>query len=197
MSAFDRLPEAMRRTDRPESLLIAQALLGWQDEIVSAAALEAADFFFDHMAAQSCKVSSLDWAARFYGFDGEFWDGSWSELHKRDLLYYFRQLWAYRGDPRTLQFLFDLFELDAKIKPNDGWILGGEREINPGVIGGPTETIQGTPFNIRLAGSPLQFYIVIPPRYTESTPELKLIKKLRKLWLSNAVETVYQYRSAN
>lgn len=177
--------------------MIAQSLLGWADEVTAQLDADAQDFFWNHMNPNTCKAESLDWAARFCGFDGNFWDSSWTEQQKRDLIYYFRQLWQFRGHPNTLQFLFDLFELDARIKPNNGWTLGGERPVDPLLPSEPTTTVVGTAFPIRLGGSPFQMYISIPPRYQPATPERKLVERLRKLWLANCIEITYQYRSSN
>ena len=193
-SSFDRLPECMKRDDRPESVEIAHILLDWFDAELLTLQTAAADFFWDHLNPNTCKTTSLDWAARFYGFDGEFWDPSWDEEIKRQYLLNFRALWQFRGRDNTFQWLLDLHGLDAKISTQDGWVLGGT-VLDFG--GNPIDTVVGSAFPIRFGGNPFQYQISIPPRYVESSPEMKLIRKLRSLWLSNAVEVTYEIRATN
>lgn len=193
-TAFDNLPEVMRWEERPDSLIIAKALTGWQDEVMQGLNVEAQDFYWNCVNPYSCRAEWLDWSARLSGYDGEFWSPDWDEGVKRSLIADFRMLWDFRGTPEVFQYLLDAFELDAKIKPQDGWILGGVID-NPSPE--PDETVVGTAFSIRFGGSPFQWQIELPPRYGEGSTELLLIQKLRGLWLSNAIDIEYVYRATN
>lgn len=120
---------------------------------------------FDPLTA---KPENLDWLAQLAGYTGEYWDSSWTDTQKRQLIKRaYDYVWINKGTKQLLEWLIELFDLDAVIYSPGEFILG--------------ETPLGSP----IGGEPFKYLINVDFRgagYLRTSPEWKLLEKLNYLY---------------
>lgn len=119
------------------------------------------------------------------------WSADWPEIAKREILK--NQIWliTHRYSPLdTFPQLFEWFDLDARIEPPGGFVLGAPTADHPnaGKLGNTSETL-GLGLNIpasvlemepkdRPTFDVTRYKIVVPPSYRPGTYELKTVKEI-------------------
>lgn len=128
------------------------------------------NFPVDFIDPDTCRVDALDWLAQLMGYTGEYWDTQWPESTKRELIRNAQQIvWRYKGTLYLMQYLIDLFEIEAQIK------LQGQWEVGITAIGSAI-------------GGPLMLYSFSVgndsnPTYSRTSPEWRLLERLRRLYM--------------
>jgi hypothetical protein len=112
-----------------------------------------------------CDASWIDLLAVMAGFVGEYYDPTWPESIRRQLVANaFTLIWPYLGTQRVLDYLLTLFAIEYQ------WRFRGSFYLNitpmPGVMGTPIP----------------QYFIVVPYRYARNSYEFQLTEKLRRLY---------------
>lgn len=172
-SILDLLPQCYRSL--PEQKEIALALTHAIAELFDLQVFVLSSFEQDYLDPASCKEEWLDVLA-YWGGWGQYWDARWAIAVKRDLLANTPYLWANRGNQEVLPLLFTIFNLDAYLKPDTGFIL--LQSFFPG----------------NLNADPFSYKISVPSTYPEGSPEYNLIVKLIELFLPCWVEFQFEYR---
>lgn len=156
-----------------------------QREIVNALTLNSSNYFLylndildDYynlfINPESCLEEWLDINAYYSGF-GKLWDASWDTNIKRVLLKNSDFILQNRGNYNVLEFLFNTFNLNAKLIPDDGVIL--DVSILP-------DSFSSEPFSYTLH---------IPNSYGSSTPEYKLVQTILKNFVACYIRIETQY----
>ena len=79
----------------------------------------------DYLDPITARSDTLDWLAQLCGFTGEYWDTSWSDTIKRQLIANGHlKIWNYKGTGWVLQYLLDIFGLSATVVPESPWLVG-------------------------------------------------------------------------
>ena len=127
------------------------------------------NFDRDFIDPDTARADALDWLAQLMGFTGEYWDSTWKDSIKRQLIKDAQTIWAYKGTLFLLQYLFNLFELDATIVIQGAWLAGVTR------IGAP------------IGGDPLSYTILVNSAgrsfYLRTSDEWRLIERLNRLYM--------------
>jgi len=123
-----------------------------------------ADFFNPDTA----RDENLDWLAQLAGFTGGYWDSSYPPAIKRELIKNaFTFVWENKGTQQLLEYLFDLFNLEAYLYL-PGELLLGVTPL-PGILG-------GDPF----------YYLILVDFYTagylRNSKEFRQLEKLNQLY---------------
>ena len=128
-------------------------------------------FEADYLDPRTAKIEFLDAIAYYVGFSN-FWDVSWNESIKRQLLINVRYIFENRGNREVLSFLFSIFGLDARLVSTGGFILN--KTLFPG----------------SLLADPFSFFVLIPDTYAENSTEYQLTKKITDYFTPCWVELI-------
>ncbi len=83
------------------------------------------NFNNDFINPDTARVDALDWLAQLSGFTGEYWDTNWTAAIKRELIKNSHtKIWSHKGTVMLLQYLLDLFGLDAVVYAENVWFIG-------------------------------------------------------------------------
>lgn len=131
------------------------------------------NFNNDFINPETAREDALDWLAQLCGFTGEYWDTRWSITIKRSLIKdSHTKIWSYKGTVILLQYLLDLFGLDAVVYVENVWFIGITAIDSP--IGGRNLYYAIKLFAPDAANN--QFYM-------RNSKEWKLIEKLNRLYM--------------
>lgn len=154
---------------------------GWQDNTVADWITDPFDrvlvqlqqailnFPHDFIDPNTCRVDALDWLAQLMGFTEDYWDTTWPVAVKRTLIKNAQAIWSYKGTQQELEYLLQLFGLDAIISTQGAWRVG--------------ITAIGSP----VGGDLLNYSILINSTghafYLRSSDQWKLIERLNRLFM--------------
>ena len=131
------------------------------------------NFNGDFINPETARVDTLDWLAQLSGFTGEYWDKNWDTSIKRELIKNSHtKIWTHKGTVILLQYLLDLFGLDAEVYAENVWFIGITAIDSP--VGG-----RNLYYAIKLfvpGEENRQFY-------TRNSKEWKLIERLNRLYM--------------
>lgn len=156
---------------------------GWQDNEVADWITEAYDqilielktaienFPRDYIDPDTALSANLDWLAQLMGYTGEYWDSSWDDTIKRQLIKDAQQIvWRYKGSYFLLAYLLEIFELQhVQIKLQGQWTIGVSKVGD--AIGGPLmvySLVIGNDSN---------------PGYIRASQAWRLIERLNRLYM--------------
>lgn len=113
---YHRLPVDCQQYQREpvdeNDIIPADVLTDWFDVFLMASKLSVDNLFVDYLQPNTAKSSALDWLAQICGFTGEFWDATWDDTIKRQLIAdSYRFIWPNRGNSDVLVYLIQLFQL--------------------------------------------------------------------------------------
>jgi phage tail P2-like protein len=155
---------------------------GWQDNEIAdwiTAAYDAVlielkqailNFPRDFIDPETCRSDALDWLAQLMGYTGDYWDTTWNDEIKRQLIKEAQTVvWRYKGSYYLLDYLFQIFGLNVQIKLQGQWTIGLSKVGD--AIGGP-----------------LMLYSLVigdndTPRYVRASQEWRLIERLNRLYM--------------
>lgn len=144
---------------------IALGLTVWQQELAQHW-VDRAHFFRDAMAdPNQCPDEWLDFAALLAGFSGKYWKPTWTPTQKRAMIKQSAQIWRDRAKPEILARLFTIFDLKARLKPTEGWIL------------------DVTTFPQSLNSSWRSQVILVDASYVEGTAQLAQVREIVGIWI--------------
>ena len=131
------------------------------------------NFNNDFINPETARVDTLDWLAQLSGFTGEYWDKNWDISIKRELIKNSHtKIWSYKGTVILLQYLLDLFGLDAEVYVENVCFVGI------------------TAIGSSVGGRNLYYAIklFVPGEenrqfYTRNSKEWKLIERLNRLYM--------------
>lgn len=84
----------------------------------------------------TCDANMLDYLSAMFGYTGEYWDRTWPESAKRQLLAQaFPLIWPRKGTSLVLSFILNLFDIKHIIQEGESFIVGRN------VIGDPLGVI--------------------------------------------------------
>lgn len=127
----------------------------------------------DFINPETAREDVLDWLGQLCGFTGEYWDKTWDTNIKRELIKNSHtKIWPYRGTVLLLQYLLDLFGIDAVVYVENVWFIGITAIGSP--IGGRTLYYAIKLFVHETRDK--QFYL-------RNSPEWKFIDKLNRLYM--------------
>lgn len=144
---------------------IADWLTVYWDELLIELQAELEAFPANYLEPATCRSDALDWLAQHSGFTGDYWDASWDDSIKRQLIadaYPF--IWENKGTRVLLEYMIRLFNLQANV-----FILG---DFLAGI----------TPLPATLGGDPYTFYITVGLIYLRTSVEWRLLERLRVLY---------------
>lgn len=133
-------------------------LMQWRDLVM--------DFEANFLNPATCRADALDWLAQLCGFTGEYWDPNWADAQKRELIsksHLF--IWPNKGTQILLEYLFDLFAINARIY-QIGQFLAGVN-VAGDVIGGEL----------------MRYWILMPLAYRRSGAEWELVERFNRLYM--------------
>ncbi|NEP14533.1 MAG: hypothetical protein F6K14_30915 [Symploca sp. SIO2C1] len=159
---LEKLPSCYRHD--PEQSNIADALTRVSADAIASVEDKLKNYRAYYLDPATAKAEWLDEIARYHGW-GNYWDSTWTEDIKRQLLINTEFIFANRGNKDAIAKLFDIFELDAVLQSTSGFILG-------------VTLLSGT-----LSNSPYDYEISVPANYAPGTPERELILRLTKQFL--------------
>jgi phage tail P2-like protein len=111
--------------------------------------------------------SNLDWLAQLCGFTGDYWDASWPVAIKRQLIgRSLSFIWESKGTRALLEWLLNLFALEASIYQIGSWRAGVSKVGDP--IGSAEEH--------------LRYMLIVPLAYRRTSPEWQLVERLNRLY---------------
>ncbi len=149
---------------------VADALTLWLDLFLVDVKNATANFERDMVNPDTCRSDVLDWLAQHYGFTGEHWDATWSDLIKRQLIKYaISFIWPNKGRKILLEWLLALFSINALV-------------LVPGTF------IAGINYSGDLLGGvPLRYFIAMPlpsnKGYLRGSREWKLAAQFNRLYM--------------
>ncbi len=156
---FARLPQYGWK-DNP----IADAVTAPFDEIFVDLKETIERFDVDFIDPETCRVDALDWLAQLCGYTDEYWDSSWPDTVKRQLIVDHQMIWGYKGTQWVLEYMLNLFELNARVRIRGAWRAGVSK---PGDV---------------IGGDLLHYSIVVDGGYVRGGTEWRLIDRLRRLY---------------
>ncbi len=159
---FDYLPQAYQND--PEQKQIVEALTIVLSDKLTELKEKLYIYELSYLNPNTAQAEWLDSIAYWHGW-GDFWDSSWSDKIKRKLLTNSDFIWRNRGNRLILPFLFDIFELDARLEPETGFTLSSD--LVP-------EFFTNEPFAYR---------ITYNSNYTTSSKDYQLILNLSNFFL--------------
>lgn len=125
-----------------------------------------------------CPEEYLDWLASvLLGVEFVWWNSAWTKDQKVRLLNNIPYMRQRLGSVTLFRFLISNFDLDAELRPAIRWIVG-----DVGV---------STALPANLGGTSFDWQIVIPERYTERSPEYKLIELIKRHFMPCWIEFSY------
>lgn len=173
MTAWDESAPITKRLPRfgwQDGNAAVEAVVGAYDTVFMELYQTIQDFEKDFIDPDTCRADALDWLAQLMGFTEDYWDNSWAESIKRQLIKDAQQIvWRYKGTFYLLQYLIDLFGLNVRIELKGQWRVGVSK------IGDP------------IGGALLDYSLVIgsdtDPGYARNSPEWRLIERLNRLYM--------------
>jgi phage tail P2-like protein len=124
----------------------------------------------DFIDPDTARSDALDWLAQLMGYTGDYWDTTWNDAIKRQLIKDAQPIvWRYKGSYYLLEYLFELFGLEVQIKLQGQWTIGVSKVGD--AIGGPL----------------MVYSLVIGdetnPGYIRASQEWRLIERLNRLYM--------------
>lgn len=165
---FSRLPEVYKNN------LVADYLTNFFDELLYKTKLKVDDIP-RQLNPLNCDSNWLDFLAPLCGFTGKYWDRSWQDNHKRNLLFNsYKKIWNNKGSKEGLSTVLSCFEIPHAIGSRNDFILGFSKVgVDP------------------LGNSAYEYTIYLKNSYRD-TPQVKLVEKLNKLfgpcWCKSNIE---------
>jgi phage tail P2-like protein len=149
---------------------IADAITSAYDQILMELQQEILNFPTNFIDPDTARADALDWLAQLCGYTGEYWDASWTESVKRQLIKDHQMVWANKGTQYLLEYLLNLFGLsDTKIRVRGAWRAG---------VNKPGDAIGGELLHYSVViGSPTSV------GYQRGGAEWRLIDRLRRLYM--------------
>lgn len=184
---YDRLPGAseLYKKDNTDSdnynptKDVAAWLVAFWDDLLIEQRSNVDNLYRDVFNPDTAKPENLDWLAQLAGYTGEYWSSQWTDTQKRQLIKRaYDYVWINKGTKALLEWLIELFELDAVVYSPGQFILG--------------ETPLGSP----LGGEPFKYLINVDFRgagYLRTSPQWKLLEKLNELYGTAYSESRVQY----
>jgi phage tail P2-like protein len=131
------------------------------------------NFNNDFINPDTARVDALDWLAQLSGFTGEYWDTNWTAAIKRELIKNSHtKIWSHKGTVMLLQYLLDLFGLDAVVYAENVWFIGITAIGSP--VGGRTLYYA---IKLFIPGAENRQF------YTRNSKEWKFIERLNRLYM--------------
>ena len=159
---YGRLPEDSQQYQGNE--LVDWLTLPW-DELLVEARSQADALHANYFDPVTAKVEVLDWLAQLCGFTGDYWEATWPEGVKRELIANsFEFIWPNKGTRELLEWLIELFALQAQVYILGDFLAG--ITLLPATLGGPG----------------FQYFIRVPLVYLRTTYEWRLMVKLNRLY---------------
>ena len=124
------------------------------------------NFDRDFLDPDTCRSDVLDWLAQLCGFTGEYWDPTWTDAQKRELIrksHLF--IWPYKGTQILLEWLLGLFEIQARI------YLIGQFLVGVNVVGD------------QIGGELLRYWILLPLEYRRTSETWALTERFNRLYM--------------
>ncbi len=104
---------------------VADALTLWLDSFLIEVKEATVNFERDFVDPDTCRSDVLDWLAQYYGYTGEHWDVTWSDLIKRQLIKYSVSfVWPNKGRKILLEWLLSLFAIKILVIVPGDFIVG-------------------------------------------------------------------------
>jgi hypothetical protein len=168
---YDRLPgqnEAYRKeSPTDEDPAIADWLTAPWDELLTGLRSAIDNIPQDMLDPATAKPENLDWLAQLCGFTGEYWDTSWPVAVKRELIANsLNFVWENKGTRALLEWLIDLFGLEASVYQVGAFLAGIS------LVGDP----------IGDADSIFEYYLVVSLDYLRTSTQWKLLERLNRLY---------------
>ena len=123
------------------------------------------NFYARSLDPLSCSAKYLDWLAQWAGYTAFYWDSAWPERVKRTLIAEaFTRVWPTKGSLSLIVWLFELFQISARI-------LSSSSPFRADV------SVAGD----RVGGPVAEFHILLPLEYSRAG-EWVLVRKLIALY---------------
>lgn len=148
------LPQAYQNNE------VVQWVFQYLDVAVNAFEIESNQFVLDYLMIDSATSEGLDFIAGLNGVTALFWSKSWTVAQKRMLLNNYAKIISERGNRDLVQWLLNVFEYDALLYQDSGWIL------------------DQTAFNVTFSGDIFDYKLRIAAKYSLGTPERTTINKI-------------------
>jgi hypothetical protein len=151
--------------DPVSDLPIARWLTEFWDEFLVSTQGKAANLYTTHLDPVTADAANLDWLAQLCGFTGDYWNSTWHEYFKRSLIANsFNFIWPNKGSELLFEWLFDLFNYNAKIFRLGDFLAD---------ISAADDT---------LGGDPLTYYIVVTLEYLRESEEWAQLELLNRIY---------------
>ena len=162
---YNRLPGVNGGYFDEESDNPADWLTVFWDELLVASKALVADVRDRQLDPQQCDVEWLDFLAALCGFTEDYWDPTWEESWKRQLISEsFTNIWPNKGTQQVLERLLEIFEINASIWQGSRFILG--LTTLPGLLGSPE----------------WRYYIRVGLEYERTSQQFKLAQRVNRLF---------------
>lgn len=129
---YHRLPQAGYQASEPGEITVTDALTAPVDGFLMLVGGLIDSVEADYLNPETAKAANLDWLAQLCGFTGEYWDLSWSEAIKRQLIkdaYTF--VWRHKGSTTLLTYLLNLFAIRGKVHVVGAFVLSSSKLGQP------------------------------------------------------------------
>lgn len=134
------------------------------------------NFERDFLDPGTCRSDALDWLAQLCGFTGEYWDPTWAEPVKRELIRRSHSfIWQHKGSQMLLEWLLELFSIEAQVYMLGQFILG-------------TNVLGDT-----LGGELLRYWVLLPLKYRRSSEDWALAERLNRLYMPVFADSAVVY----
>lgn len=166
---YDRLPRQGYGDNTPSDWVTA-----WADEELSKVADRAQEFYkqVDPVTADS---KSLDFLAWLVGMSGEYWDTTWTDPVKRQMISLAYSLWKIRGTEASIRAVLEIHGMDHDIWQKSDLRLSFKF---PGVFGKPD----------------LRFIVRLPLKYHRAGKEFTEAQRTIRNFAPAVIEAKVAYK---
>lgn len=162
-----------------DDISIANSITDEIDRRLVAVNVQAVKFAREYCNPTYCPEEYLDWLASVL-LQGEFiwWGSAWTKDQKVRILNNIPFIRQRLGSVALFVFLAANFDLDAILEPEDVWVVG--------------DISVASELPSALGGTSFDWKIIIPERYTERSPEYKLIELIKEFFLPCWIDIEYE-----
>lgn len=177
---YHRLPQAEQQYQGNE---VCDWLTQPADDLLISLKVALSNLEQDYINPDTAKSEVLDWLAQYHGFEGDYWDATWPDIIKRQIIKYsWSFIWTHKGQKSLLEWLLSVFGIDA-------------------LVVAPGDCIAGIAIaNDIVGGEPLKYFIAmqIPSKggYLRISPEWQLTIKLNRLYMPCYSDSLVCYKKA-
>lgn len=179
---FSRFPYIVQYPPplREDDISIANSITDEFDRRLVAIKAKGQEFVDRYCKPTYCPEEYLDWLASvLLGVEFVWWNSAWTRDQKVRILNNIPFIRQRMGSVKLFNWLVLNFDLDAILEPDEIWIVGNETVA--------------TELPSALGATSFDWTITIPVRYTERSPEFKLIQLILEWFMPCWIDFFIQY----